>query len=81
MNNQHDDLLKDTTYKDIHLFLPDELYEHLKKQDVDGNISKGTRNLIYRDMKRSRLMKLQQSLLFILVLLILILGIFQIWIL
>ena len=81
MNNNQEDFLKEVNHKDVHLFLPDELYEYLKKQDVDGNISKGARNLIYKDMRRTRLMKIQQLLVLFLVFLIFILGVIQIWIL
>lgn len=78
VNNQQEEFLKDFKLRDCHVFLSDDDVDFVKSKDVDGNISKGMKNIIYTLKKQTRMITLERYFLLILVLAIFILGVYQI---
>lgn len=80
MNNNQDELLHELDYIRQTIMLKKDHVTYLKTIDPD-NMSKAVRVVIDNYTKQSKIMKMERHLLFIMVLFIFILGLYQIWIL
>ena len=80
MNNNQDELLHELDYIRQTIMLKQDHVTYLKTIDPD-NMSKAVRVVIDNYTKQSKIMKMERHLLFIMVLFIFILGLYQIWIL